>query len=141
MPQQEQQQHFNRGIDTLMTGSMSMFELATHWQTEALRFMGRRMNDYVRTADRMRQCRSPGDVITLQTNFILQMLSDYQAEADKYLKTFMNLQTPARRALEGAFDLYEDSLRESQHIADEAENEDADEEQASGRRKKKSGQG
>ena len=140
MPQRQQQEQANRGIDALMAGSMSVLDLATHWQTEALRFMGRRMSDYARTTEQLRHCRSPGDVLSLQANFVLQMLSDYQAEADKFLKEWLSLQRPARQAMEGAFETYEDSLRQSHQIAEDTGGEDAEDDEPSGRRKKKSAQ-
>jgi hypothetical protein len=110
----QQQEQLERGIDTLTTGGFRMFEFATKLHAESLRFVGQRMNDYVKASEELRQCRSPADVLSVHANLVLQALSDYHAEADKIIKGFMNLQKPVQHAIESALENYEDSILESQ---------------------------
>ena len=105
-----QEEQFSRGFDTFVTGGFRMLDLATRIQAETLRFMGKRMSDYVKAADELRQCRTPADVLSVQANMVLQAMSDYHAEADKLIKGLMTLQKPVQQAMESAIDHYQDSV-------------------------------
>ncbi|MDP9139003.1 MAG: hypothetical protein M3N38_12660 [Pseudomonadota bacterium] len=63
-------------------GSAAMFEFATRWQEAMVRFCGLRMNRYVELSSRLWECRSPHDLLRLQTDFVQKMLADYKSESD-----------------------------------------------------------
>jgi len=58
------------------TGSAAV-SMAARWQEELMRFSLLRMNRYCDLSQRLRQCRSPGDVLAIQSAFFQQMLADY----------------------------------------------------------------
>ncbi len=115
----QQQEQLNRGMDTFMTGGFRVLDLATKLQTEGLRFMGKRMNDYVKTSEELRQCRNPADILNVQANFVLQALSDYHAEADRIIRGFLNIQKPVQQAVETALEEYEDAILENEDQEDQ----------------------
>lgn len=104
-------------IDTLMASSKGVLEAATKWQEEFLRFFGQRMNGYVEFTSQLRKCRSPADLLNLQTSFVRQMLSDYRTEAEWITSQILNAQKPAQQQLEQAFDSYEETILKAQQDA------------------------
>ena len=55
--------------------------MAARWQEELMRFSLLRMNRYCDHSQRLRQCRSPGDVLAIQSAFFQQMLADYGTQS------------------------------------------------------------
>jgi hypothetical protein len=62
------------------TGSAAV-SMAARWQEELMRFSLLRMNRYCDLSQRLRQCRSPGDVLAIQSAFFQQMLADYGTQS------------------------------------------------------------
>jgi hypothetical protein len=98
-------------MHTLMTSGFRVFNLAAKLQVESLRFLGKRMEEYVKTSEELRQCKNPADVLDVQTNFFLHSLSDYQTEVDKMITGFLDIQKPVQQAIETA--LQESTNKES----------------------------
>src|SRR5262245_35349073 len=91
-------------MQTFMTSGFRAFNLMAKFQVESLRFLGKRMEEYVKTSEELRQCKNPADVLDVQTNFLLHSLSEYQTEVDKMIKGFLDIQKPAREAIETALE-------------------------------------
>jgi hypothetical protein len=104
-------------IETFMASSKGVLEAATKWQEELLRFVGKRMNGYVELARDLQECRSPTDVLNLQTGFVRQMLSDYRAEAEWITRQFLQAEKPAQRQIDRAFGSYEETILKAQRDA------------------------
>jgi Phasin protein len=104
-------------IETLMASSKGVLEAATRWQEELLKFVGKRMNGYVELARDLQECRSPTDVLNLQTSFVRQMLSDYRAEAEWITRQFLQAEKPAKRQIDRAFGSYEETILKAQRDA------------------------
>jgi Phasin protein len=92
-------EQMHSGMDTLMTSGFQVFDLATKLQAESLRFMSKRMEDLVRTSDELRQCKNPADFLNVQTNFFFQAFSEYQAEANRMIRGFLEIQRPVKQAI------------------------------------------
>ena len=91
-------------IHMLMTSGFRVFNLIAKSQAESLRFLGKRMEEYVKTSEELRQCKNPAEVLDVQTHFFLQSLSEYQTEVDKMIKGFLDIQKPVQQAIETALD-------------------------------------
>jgi cell division septum initiation protein DivIVA len=99
------------------TGSAAV-SIAARWQEELMRFSLLRMNRYCDFSQRIRQCRSPGDLLAIQSAFFQQMLADYGTESRSMLRDlFHDLpQGPAGEPAPAA-QSYETMILEAQHDA------------------------
>lgn len=77
------------------TGSAAI-SMAARWQEELMRFSLLRMNRYCDLSQRLRQCRSPGDVLAIQSAFFQQMLADYGTQSQALARDLFReaLQSP-----------------------------------------------
>jgi hypothetical protein len=77
------------------TGSAAV-SIAARWQEELMRFSLLRMNRYCDFSQRMRQCRSPGDLLAIQSAFFQQMLADYGTQSQALARDLFQqaLQSP-----------------------------------------------
>ena len=77
------------------TGSAAV-SMAARWQEELMRFSLLRMNRYCDLSQRLRQCRSPGDVLAIQSAFFQQMLADYGTQSQALARDLFQqaLQSP-----------------------------------------------
>jgi hypothetical protein len=107
----------NVSSELIATGSRGVFEAALRWQQELMRFMGRRMAGYVELGGQLPQCRSPSDLLEVQTRFIQQMLADYRSEAEWIADQFPIADKPVQKQIDRAFDSYEDTLLKAQRDA------------------------
>jgi hypothetical protein len=99
------------------TGSAAV-SIAARWQEELLRFSLVRMNRYCDFSQRLRQCRSPGDVLAIQSAFFQQMLADYGTESQAFARDLFEQlpQRPLGNAAPAAHS-YETMILEAQHDA------------------------
>jgi hypothetical protein len=104
-------------FETLMAGSRGVLEAATKWQEELMRFFGKRLSSYFEAASQLPQCRNPSDLLMLQTGFVRQMLSDYQAEAEWIGGQILQAEKPVQRQIDHAFESYEESILKAQRDA------------------------
>ena len=92
--------------------------IAARWQEELMRFSLLRMNRYCDFSQRLRQCRSPGDVLAIQSAFFQQMLADYGTESQALAKDLVQPIAESAKSPAGApAPSYETMILEAQHDA------------------------
>jgi cell division septum initiation protein DivIVA len=92
--------------------------IAVRWQEELMRFSLLRMNRYCDLSQRLRQCRSLGDVLASQSDFVQQMLVDYGTESQLLTKDLVQpMAESARAQAAGPVPSYEKMILEAQHDA------------------------
>ena len=92
--------------------------IAARWQEELMRFSLLRMNRYCDFSQRLRQCRSLGDVLAIQSDFVQQMMADYGAESQVLAKDLVQPMAESARAQAGVpAPSYEKSILKAQHDA------------------------
>ena len=99
------------------TGSAAV-SIAARWQEELMRFSLLRMNRYCDFSQRLRQCRSPGDLLAIQSAFFQQMLADYGTESQAMARDlFQQLPQSSSSEPAPAAQSYETMILEAQHDA------------------------
>ncbi len=76
-------------------GGAALLDIAAKWNEEVLRFYGLRMKRYLELSSRLWECKSPNDVMKLQTGFLQTMFADYRSETDLVCSQFLHTQKPA----------------------------------------------
>ena len=82
------------------TGSAAV-SIAARWQEELMRFSLLRMNRYCDFSQRMRQCRSPGDLLAIQSAFFQQMLADYGTQSQALARDLFQQQPQSPQSPQG----------------------------------------
>jgi hypothetical protein len=96
----------------------SALSMAARWQQELWRFSLLRINRYYELSHRLRRCAVPGDLLSLQSDFVRQMFADYSVEGQALSRELFDQAADiAERQADAAAPSYETTILEAQHDA------------------------
>jgi hypothetical protein len=96
----------------------AVLSTAARWQEELWRFSLLRINRYCDLSSRLRQCRSPAEALSLQSDFFRQMIADYGMEGQALTRELLDQTADlAQGNGSSAVPSYESTLLEAQQDA------------------------